>query len=114
MKNCNGDCKVGSASDIKPKSVSDSMEQLQIIRISIRFRNDRSLFFDLKRDLRHFRDLFQFKMSVAQFYFFHFLLISALQFLFHSHVKPANWIINWTNNLLITQGGVLPKKLLAV
>lgn len=56
MKNCNGDWKISAASDVKAESVADAMEQLQIIRISIRDGNRRSLFFNLKRDLRHFRD----------------------------------------------------------
>lgn len=66
MKNCYGDGKVGSARDIEAQSVADPVEELQIIGISICDGNCRSLFFDFKRDLRHFRDLFQFKISVAQ------------------------------------------------
>jgi hypothetical protein len=54
MKDCNGHREVGTACDVESQSVANAMKQLEILGTSIGNGNHRSLFFDFKRDLRHY------------------------------------------------------------
>lgn len=69
MKDCDGHREVRSASDVESECVADTVEQFEVFRTAIGDGNGRRLFFDFKRDLRHFYELFLLKLLHNIFHF---------------------------------------------
>lgn len=96
MKNGDGHWEVRSTSDIEAESITDAMEQFKILRASIRDADCRGLFFNFKRDLRHFCELLFsiFDCTIISLHFFYFLL--SLKLFSSNESKafdfaPTNW-----------------------